>query len=100
MNVDLGAKVVTQDGKDLGTIKRLVLDPSGSEVKSVVVEHGLLLKDSFEIPVSAFAESENGTARIALTDEQAESLPRFDESRYTEVPDSVAGPFGFPTGGI
>ena len=49
MNVDLGAKVVTQDGKDLGTIKRLVLDPSGSEVKSVVVEHGLLLKDSFEM---------------------------------------------------
>ena len=100
MNVDLGANVITEDGKELGTIKRLVLDASGHEVKSVVAERGILLKDAFEVPASAFAQSDNGVARVALTAEQAESLPRFDESRYTEAPDSVAGPFGLPTGGI
>ena len=100
MNVDLGAKVVTEDGEAFGTIERIILDSSGREVQSVVVEHGLLLTDAFEVPLSAFADSEDGTVRVALTAAQAKSLPRFEESRYSEVPDSVAGPFGFPTGGV
>ncbi len=100
MNVDLGAKVVTTDGAELGAIKRLILDASGHDVKAAVVEHGMLLKDSYEVPVSAFSESADGTARVSLSADQVKSLPRFDESRYTDAPDSVAGPFGFPTGGI
>src|SRR5688500_7553213 len=100
MNVDLGAKVITADGEDLGTIKRLVLDTSGQDVKSVVVEHGALLRDAFEVPITAFADSADGTARLSLSSDQASALPRFDESRYTDAPDSIARPFGFPTGGI
>src|SRR5438552_3934326 len=100
MKVDLGQKVQTADGKDLGHVTRLVLDQSGQHVKSVVVEHGLILKDAFEVPSSAFTDSANGAAQISLTSADAKNLPLYDNSKYTDAPPAMSAPFGFPIGGI
>ena len=100
MKVDLGQKVKTADGKELGSVTRLILDQSGRHVKSVVVEHGLILKDAYEVPSSAFMESNDGVTSLSLSLEEAHELPLYDNSRYTEAPSSMSAPFGFPIGGI
>ena len=100
MRIDLGHKVFTSDGHALGNVTRLILDPTGQHVKSAVVEHGLILKDAFEVPASAFVETEDGKAHVDFTSEQARELPIYDDSRYTAAPPALSAPFGFPAGGI
>ena len=43
MRVELGARVRTTDGKDVGAIDRLIVDPGNNEIKTAVIHKGMIL---------------------------------------------------------
>lgn len=101
MQLKLGDPVRSQDGKDLGVIKYLILDPSTATVNTFVVERGWLLPEDIEVPLEGVQETENRSIQVAYTAAQAAQLPRFDESLYIPFPSELTQPFlTYPFGGI
>jgi uncharacterized protein YrrD len=101
MRVEVGAGVRTTDGKDVGTIDRLIVDPGNSEIKAAVIHKGFLLPRDVEVPLSALEPAPDGGIQLTYTAEQVDKLPEFFASTYTTTP--LAGyvpPAGYPSGGI
>src|ERR671936_220544 len=79
MRVELGARVRTTDGKDVGTIDRLIVDPSNNEIKAAVIHKGMILPRDVEVPLSAIEpETDVSTGSAALDREAREALERQD----------------------
>jgi len=101
MRIELGDHVRSQDGHDVGSIKRLILDPHTGAVKTLVVEKGLLLPDDVEIPLSAVLEGGGDPVTVRYTAEQVHDLPRFDEQQYAPAPPAMQETFpNVPLGGL
>ena len=101
MRIELGDHVRSQDGRDVGTIKHLILDPATGAVKTLVVEKGMLLPDDIEIPLAAVLESGTGPVTVGYTAEQAHALPRFDAQQYSPAPPTLHESFSnAPVGGL
>jgi uncharacterized protein YrrD len=101
MQVELGAKVSTADGKQLGTIDKLILEPESGEVKSIVVHKGLLFGRDIEIAIGEIVGRERGTVRVAYTSRQVDDLPPFLEGSYTTPPpgrvSEYEAAYGYPS---
>jgi sporulation protein YlmC with PRC-barrel domain len=100
MRVDLGAKVMTSDGEDVGRVKHLVLDPSTTELRTAVVEHGVLNKESRMVPIASIASATEEELRLDLTKDEYEQLPEFFHGDYTAPPPGYALPVSYPGGGL
>src|SRR5438067_9180068 len=101
MRVELGARVRTTDGKDVGTIDRLIVDPGNNEIKAAVIRKGVILPRDVEVPLSALEPGPDGTIRLAYTADQVDQLPEFFEGNYTATPPAgYMPPAGYPIGGI
>ena len=86
MKIELGAKVATAEGDEIGTIDKLILDPDGGDVHAIVVHKGLLFGRDIEIPVDEIAGIRRGVARIRYTRADLDALPAFYEGSYTTPP--------------
>lgn len=103
MRIELGAKVTTADGKEIGTIDKLVLDPESADIHSIVAHKGLFHRD-VEIPIDAIVGQQDGAIRIRYTRDQLDDLPRFFEGSYTTPPPERSTEFmsgyGYPSGSL
>lgn len=86
MRIELGAHVRTSDGQDVGTIDRLILDPTTAAIKAAVVHQGWLLSREVEVPLSRMAVAPPGAVRLSLTANQVDGLPAFCGANYTATP--------------
>jgi sporulation protein YlmC with PRC-barrel domain len=100
MRIDLETPVHTSDGKDIGKIDKLILDPASGLVRTAVVRKGWFLTDDIEIPVDALEADADGTLRLQYTSEQVDKLPRFFEEQYTAPPVGIVPPLGYGTTGL
>jgi len=101
MRVELGARVRTSDGKDVGTIDRLIVDSSNNKIKAAVIRKGFLLPRDVEVPLSALEPAPDGSIQLTYTADQVDKLPEFFESNYTATPPAgYVPPADYPTGGI
>src|SRR5919109_1822765 len=94
MLVPFGTKVVDADGKAVGTLKHLVLDPQSRQVVSLVVHQGILNRREVIVPlgkVSAFGED----VRLALHADEIDGLELFHAPHYQVMPDHWEMPLGF-----
>jgi uncharacterized protein YrrD len=89
------ATVVSADGKDMGHIRRVVLDPKTDEVKDIVVRAGTLLTDDRVVPVDQVSDTDGGQIHLRTDAGEVEKLPRFEESHF--VPLEGEGPQPGPT---
>ena len=64
MRVEVGARVRTTDGQDVGTIDRLIVDPGNNEIKAAVIHKGLILPRDVEVPLSALELGPDGSIRL------------------------------------
>src|ERR671933_442313 len=92
MRVELGARVRTTDGKDVGTIDRLIVDPSNNEIKAAVIRKGIILPRDVEVPLSTIEPGPNGSVQLTYTADQVDQLPEFFESNYTATLPSTVRP--------
>lgn len=81
MELTKGQDIITADGDKVGSIERIVLDPKTKEVSHIVIEKGLLLKESKVVPISMLgAETKDG---IVLRDaEYLDDLAPLRETDY------------------
>jgi sporulation protein YlmC with PRC-barrel domain len=101
MPTELGAHVHTSDGQDVGTIDRLILDPTQRRVKAAVIRKGVVLPRDVEVPVDALQPQAGGDVRLSATAAEVADLPLFDESLYTGVPPAEYLPmYGYPETGF
>ena len=96
MQVKLGDHVRTSDGKDVGKIETLILDPETSRLKAAVVRKGFILPDDIEIPLGELERESDDTLILQRTEDQVNDLPRFFEANYTPPPPTYLTPYGLP----
>jgi uncharacterized protein YrrD len=89
------ATVITSEGKEVGRIDRVVVDPNTKEVTHVVVRKGFLFTEDKVVPISLIkvATDEGVTLREDLGDLQ--DLPVFGETHYVSA-DEDGGSAGGP----
>ena len=85
MQFQHNATVVSADGKDLGHIQRVVLDPKTDEVKDIVVRAGKLLTEDRVVPVEQVRDTDGGQIHLRSNANEVETLPRFEESHYVPL---------------
>jgi uncharacterized protein YrrD len=86
MQVALGAKVRTADGKHVGSIDKLILEPDSGDVRAIVVQKGLLFHDDIEIELDGIVGVDGDVVQVRYTEKQLGDLPRFFEGSYTTPP--------------
>jgi sporulation protein YlmC with PRC-barrel domain len=120
MQLKQDASVISADGKDLGRLDRVVLDPKTGDITNIVVKKGFFFSEDRVIPVEWIESTNEQEIRLREDVEDFEDLPVFEEAhylnsddideRYTErtprayPPDAppvywyppVASPMGFP----
>lgn len=98
MRYDLGAKVVSSDGKDVGKVDQLVLDPRSDTIRELVIHKGLLVQHDIIIPTSSVREAAGGdgdnTLHLTLSSGEISRLPQFEETAYVAPPLGLSGDAG------
>lgn len=91
MHFRSGAEVLTQEGTKLGTVERLVMDPSQDVVTHLVVSKGFLFPKERVLRVALVSEASHDTVVVG-PDLDPHQLPEFEESHYLSLEDAAAGP--------
>ncbi len=82
MQFQQGAEVLTADGKVLGRVERVVMDPRTKAVTDLVIRKGTLLTEDKVAPVdSVDSTTENTVVLRQKADEVGKLLP-FEETQY------------------
>jgi len=89
----------TTDGRRVGEIDRVVIDPSARRATHVIVRKGVFFPDDRVIPVELLHVSENGVFIDESVD--VDNLPRYEETHYVHLdPDTAAAAGHAGTGAI
>ncbi len=85
MRINIGSKVYCE-GEQVGTVRRLILDPVGYDLRGVVVDLGGLLT-SFEVlvPIERVSATRENTVTLDMTVSELKSQPRFEEKIYVSL---------------
>jgi len=100
MNVDIGVRVRSSDGQDIGVVDRLIMDPAKNEVTSVVLRKGAWLPRDVEAPIGDLRPGQNSEYAITLTAQEIQNLPEFHDANYVTPPSDFALAPGFTPGSI
>jgi sporulation protein YlmC with PRC-barrel domain len=99
MRIDLDARVVSSDGKELGSVQRAVFDPQRQEVTQLVISTGGLLGRDVLVPIEQVAGARPDGDAIQLTLDRAsvERLETFVPEQYGMPPAGwiYPGAYGF-----
>lgn len=95
-----GVGVFTLDGKEVGHIDRVVIDPKANEITHLVVRKGTLIAEDKVVPVGLVAVEKEDQVTLRLDKDQLEQLPNYEETDYVPLNDeelnqpSRGGPVG------
>src|SRR5690554_2654386 len=85
-----GAPVRTADGKDVGRVDRVVLNPRTKEVTHVVVRKGLLFREDKIVPLSLIAMATGEGLMLRPDAGDLDHLPPFEETHYVPADEADA----------
>jgi uncharacterized protein YrrD len=101
MEFNDNAKVYTSDGKDAGSLHRVVMDPNSKKVTHLVVQKGLLFKEDKVVEVEQVASSSADQIHLKCSLDQLKDMSPFEVKDYEPVNTPVeAGRAAFPVGGV
>lgn len=87
MKIDIGAKVRTRDGHEIGKVERVVVNPSSKEVDGIVVHRGRVLPRDVVVPLSLVQRAGKDGLQLRIGMDRAEDLPDFVEAHYVKPSD-------------
>jgi uncharacterized protein YrrD len=90
----------TRDSQDVGTVDRLILDPSIGAVTSIVIRKGTFLPRDVEVPMGALELDSEANVRLSYTAAQIDELPSFVSEHYEPPPAGYVSPLGYPVGAL
>ena len=80
-----GSPVYTWDDRDVGRIKRVVLNPVTKEVTHVVIRRGFLFTEDKVVPIGLFLTASEDRAILRKDTQDLKTLPRFEETHYVPI---------------
>lgn len=92
MQFKQGISVRTSEGKAIGQLDRVVVDPRTKEVNYIVVKQGVFFTSDKVVPLTMVARADD--AGIVLREDAGnlDDLPEFEERYYVPVEDAGAAP--------
>jgi uncharacterized protein YrrD len=72
-----GARVVTADGKDAGSVERILLDAQGEQAMQIVISQGLLFKEQKMVPAAWIDTVSEDEIHLAVDARVLERLPEY-----------------------
>ncbi len=94
MLVPFGTHVVDREGKSVGTVSRLVLDPLSEEVVALVVQQGVLNRREVVVPINKVVDF-GKEVRLSLRASELAGLDLFNAQPLKPMPDHWKMPLGF-----
>lgn len=110
MEFKRGADVHMADGKKVGDVERVVMDPVTKEVTHIVIDKGIMFSEDKVVPLTWIEEAEENrvTLRAGIDQQEFDELPSFetfDLVPFTpadeDYPDTAPTPlYWYPTAGV
>lgn len=99
MEFKQGTHVYTSDGKNVGSIDRVVLDPRTDDVTDLIVRKGWFSEDKV-IPVGLVETTAEDRVTLAKTEHDLPTLTKFEETYYAPAYDTQpqGGDSAYPQG--
>ncbi|HEX2907119.1 MAG TPA: PRC-barrel domain-containing protein [Phototrophicaceae bacterium] len=96
MQFKQGVRVYTFDGKDVGKVDRVVIDPPTREVSHLVIQKGFLFTEDKVVPISLIASATDD--RVALRQDAGDlaNLPTFEEMHYIPLTNAETEALAYP----
>lgn len=85
MTSGFGTPVHTRDGREIGVIDRLIVDPWGLQVKAAVIRKGFWQHRDVEVPLSLLRRSRVGNLDLTLSAQEVARLPLVREPTGTRA---------------
>jgi hypothetical protein len=98
MNIEINARVRTQDGADVGRVHRVVVDLEQQAVVSIVVLKGGLLKRDVLVPLDFVDQAAGHEVTLRLSRDELSHLPDFAYNQFFTPPPNWALPIVYPGG--
>ncbi|HLO18062.1 MAG TPA: PRC-barrel domain-containing protein [Anaerolineales bacterium] len=73
-----GAKVVSSDGKHVGDVERLFVEPTSKQATHFLISQGLLFKDRKLVPAHWVKSIDEDKVQLAVTSRLLERLPSYE----------------------
>ena len=82
MEIELGARVVTADGAEVGQVHRVVVDLEQQAVTAIVVLKGRLLPRDVLVPLDFVDRAEANSITLRLRRHELDHLPDFASNAF------------------
>lgn len=82
MQYKAGARVYMEDGKEIGRLERVVIDPRTMQVSDIVVKHGLVNPQYKVIPATMVHDGSEDAIHLVEIPGGWDELPDFEETDY------------------
>ncbi|HXF62093.1 MAG TPA: PRC-barrel domain-containing protein [Caldilineaceae bacterium] len=96
-----GARVYTADGREVGSVDRVVIDPRTDKITHIVVRKGWLFTEDKVIPTDLVETAVEDQVQLRGDIEDLDELPNFEETYYIppeEMPEGSARDAGYAAG--
>jgi sporulation protein YlmC with PRC-barrel domain len=99
MEIKKNANIYTPDHKEVGHVKRVVLDPKTKQISHLVIRQGTIMTEDYVMPIRMVAEANEDQVLLTAEAGDLSDLPKFEETYYihlnTDEPEPVlATPLG------
>ncbi len=91
-----GAKVVTQDGRQVGEIDRVVIDPKSKLATDLVVRKGWLFPEDKVIPIDQVWSTADNDNVVLNANIDLDALPNYEELHYVIVDEEERAQMDYP----
>ena len=81
--IEQGWDVVDRDGEEIGKVEEVVGDSGRDIFNGLTIAQGMFSRGRY-VPAEQVAEITEGRVRLALTKDEAEHLPEYDEPPPSE----------------
>jgi uncharacterized protein YrrD len=101
MRIDLNATVYDRSGDKVGTVDRIVVDPTTKEIAKFIVGRGFLSGRDTIVDLEMVSRIDDDGIHLELTPAQVDQLPEYVEDQFTPVEENERPgiPFMAPNAG-
>jgi uncharacterized protein YrrD len=101
MRIDLDATVYDRSGDKVGTVDRIVVDPTTKEIAKFIVGRGFLTRHDTIVDLEMIARVDDDGIHLDLSSDQVDQLPEYVEDQFTPISESdrTGIPFMAPNAG-
>jgi uncharacterized protein YrrD len=76
-----GSRVISKDGKNIGNVEQVIVDPEGNIATHIVIGAGLVLREEKMIPTLWIKDVKEDQVRLTIWSDMFEQLPDYEPAK-------------------